>query len=124
MAYSNTTIPAGNTYVRIRFTLQQNGADQIGLDNFEIKETGVLSVSKPIIEGFKYGPNPTQNSVQLTANSVLEKAIVYNLLGQQVLVVTGSSSTMSLNLESLVNGVYNVKVFSGKNTQSIKVVKK
>lgn len=36
---ATATVPAGNTFVRARFTLQQNGADQIGLDNFKITST-------------------------------------------------------------------------------------
>lgn len=38
---STTTVPEGNTFVRARFTLQQNGADQIGVDNFAITTTAV-----------------------------------------------------------------------------------
>jgi len=122
---SSTTVPGGNTYVRARFTLQQNGADQIGIDNFKIETASVLSTSEnKLIEGLSYGPNPTKNTVNLKANSVIEKVTVFNLVGKQVFEKNGNTKNMAIYIENQPKGIYYVKIFSKGKTDIISVLKK
>jgi len=116
-------VPSGHDYVRMRLVIYQNGNGYLGFDNFEL-QTVTLSTSNNLIEGFSFGPNPTQGVLRLRANVVLDKAIVYDVLGKEVYTQNGDSTTMSLNLSHLSNGVYFTKVESSGITQTIRVIKK
>ncbi len=120
-----TAIPPGNTYVRLRIGAHQNGtSDYLAIDNVKLTSSGILGVSNTTIAGFSYGPNPVTENLHVSASTVIEEVIIYNLVGQQVLSRTGDSNQMTLGLGSLEQGVYSVKVVSEGNIQTIRVVKK
>ena len=121
-----TNIPPGNTYVRVRIGVYQNGGgDGLGFDDISLETATVLSATKnTIIEGLSYGPNPTENTVIIKANSIIGKATVYNLIGKQVYEKVGNSSKMSLDLKNQPKGMYYVKVVSEGKTETISVVRK
>ena len=116
-------VPSGISFVRARLVISQNGSDEIGIDEFKIEPTVPLSVNNSDIEGFSYAPNPTTNSINLIANTVIDKAIVYNTLGQQLFEQSGISNRMHLNLENLISGGYVVKIISEGKTKTIRVIK-
>lgn len=116
-------VPTGRDYVRVRLVIYQNGNGYLGFDNFEIK-TNTLSVSNNLIEGFSFGPNPTQGTLKLKAKTILDKATVYDVLGKEVHIKNGGSTEMALNLSHLSNGMYFIKVESNSITQTIRVIKK
>ncbi len=116
-------VPTGVEYVRMRLVIYQNGNGYLGLDNFELK-TNTLSTSNNLIEGFSFSPNPTQGILKLKAKVILDKAIVYDVLGKEVHIQNGDATEMILNLSHLSNGVYFTKVESNGVTQTIRVIKK
>ena len=115
-------IPSGNTHVRLRIGMYQNGNGYIGLDNFQLLSFP-LSTKNNIIEGFSFGPNPTKDILKLNANTKLDQATVYNIMGKEVLRRKGNSGTIELNLSHLSSGVYLTKVESQGLSQTVKVVK-
>jgi len=116
-------VPSGIESVKVRLVIYQNGNGYLGFDNFELK-TFTLSTSNNLIEGLSFGPNPTEGVLRLRANVVLDKAIVYDVLGKKVYTQTGDSTKITLNLSHLSNGVYFAKVISNGITQTIRVIKK
>jgi len=107
----------------MRLVIYQNGNGYIGLDNFEIK-TVTLSTSSNLIDGFYFGPNPTQGTLRLQANAILDKAIVYDVLGKEILIQKGNSTEILLDISHLAKGVYFTKVESNGIYQTIRVIKK
>jgi len=116
-------VPSGIEYVRIRLVIYQNGNGYLGFDNFEIK-TNTLSTSSNLIEGFSFGPNPTQGILRLKAKVILDKATVYDVLGKEIYVQKGYSTEMVLDISHLPKGVYFTRVESNSIIQTIKVIKK
>ena len=75
-------------------------------------------------------PNPTNNTITLVSNLVLEDEIqieIYNALGQKVkeISINEDINTIDINVSSLLDGIYNVRLQSGnyKITKSFVVVK-
>lgn len=116
-------VPSGIEYVRMRLVIYQNGNGYLGFDNFEIK-TNTLSTSSNLIEGFSFGPNPTQGILRLKAKVILDKATVYDVLGKEIYVQKGYSTEMVLDISHLPKGVYFTRVESNSIIQTIKVIKK
>ncbi len=116
-------IPTGIEYVRMRLVIYQNGNGYLGFDNFELK-TNTLSTSNNAIEGFSFGPNPTQGVLRLRAKVILDKATVYDVLGKEIFMQKGNSTEMVLNLSHLPQGVYFAKVESNGIIQVVRVIKR
>lgn len=117
------SIPSGMTHFRMRIGIYQNGNGYIGLDNFQLLSFP-LSIKNNNIEGFAFGPNPANNIIRLRANTVLDKAAVYDVFGKKVLSQFGNSTEMKLDISQLSSGIYLTKVESNGLSQTIKVVKK
>jgi hypothetical protein len=116
-------VPSGHNFVRMRLVVYQNGNEYLGFDDFEVK-TQTLSNDKNAIEGFTFGPNPTNGPLRLKANVILDSATVYNILGKELINVNGGSKEIELNLAQYTSGIYLVRVKSGQSTQSIRVINK
>jgi len=116
-------VPSGHNFVRMRLVVYQNGNEYLGFDDFQVK-TATLSNDKNFIEGFTYGPNPTNGPLKLKANVILDSATVYNILGKEIINVNGDSKEIELNLAQYSSGIYLVRVKSGQSTQTIRVINK
>ncbi len=116
-------VPSGHTYVRVRLVIYQNGNEYLGFDNFQL-HLATLSTSSNLIEGFSFGPNPTQGILRLKAKVILDKATIYDVLGKEIYVQKGNSAEMSLNISHLPKGVYFAQVESNDIKHTIKVIKK
>jgi hypothetical protein len=72
---------------------------------------------------FKYYPNPVNSVLNLSYTGTITSVGVYNLLGQQVLAKTVNQNDAQIDLSSLSQGTYLVKVNSDNAATTIKVVK-
>jgi len=115
-------IPSGNTHVRFRIGIYQNGNGYIGLDGFQLLSFP-LSTKNNTIEGFSFGPNPTNGILKLKANAILDQASVYDIMGKEILRKKGNSDVIELDLSNLSSGIYLTNVESQGLSQTIKVVK-
>ncbi|WP_225037187.1 T9SS-dependent choice-of-anchor J family protein [Winogradskyella sp. SM1960] len=83
-----------------------------------------LSVNDIVNESkFTYYPNPVANTLTLNAQNSIENVTVYNMLGQEVLKTAPNNNTNELDMSSLSNGAYFVKVTIENVTQTIRVIK-
>lgn len=74
------------------------------LDNFGDKATGVAKVNKNI--GISMYPNPAQSTLHIACNQKIESIEIFNLNGVSVL----QSETTTLNIDTLIPGIYIVYV--------------
>ena len=68
-------------------------------------------------------PNPTKGIVTISAQHEINSVTVYNILGQEVKTVSGSSNSVEVNLSEFATGHYIAKVEAGNSTESIKIIK-
>ena len=68
-------------------------------------------------------PNPVKDVLNVNYKSDITEAIIYNLLGQEVLSQTINSSDFQLNLKGLLRGTYVMKLFTPQGQQTLKIVK-
>lgn len=85
--------------------------------------TLVLSTDEFGASRFVYYPNPVKNVLNLSHDSNISTISIYNLIGQQVLNKTINSNKTALDMSSLPQGTYLVKVNIENATKTIKVVK-
>ncbi|GLB53476.1 hypothetical protein NBRC110019_25170 [Neptunitalea chrysea] len=69
----------------------------------------------------KLYPNPARTTIAILSSISIERVVLYNVTGQQVLVVTEAFSNISLN--ALQKGHYFVKVFTEEGTSTHQLVK-
>ena len=114
-------VPSGHNFVRMRLVIYQNGNEYLGFDDFSV-QTQTLSTDKNAIDGFTFGPNPTHGALRLKANTILEAATVYDILGKELINVKGNSRELNLDLSNYTSGMYVIKVKSENSSQTVKVI--
>lgn len=72
---------------------------------------------------FKFHPNPVTNVLNLSYSKEISNVAVYNLVGQQVMVKSANAAQSQIDMSELASGTYIVKVTSGNEVKTIKVVK-
>lgn len=130
-ATGSTAAPAQIVGLAIR----QGGNANTGTGNVEIDELRLgstwayvtsanLRVAQNAIEGLKMYPNPVSgNTLYITSTTNEEKSIaIYDVLGKQVL--SANVSDQALNVSSLKNGVYIVKITEAGKTATRKLIVK
>jgi len=85
--------------------------------------TAVLGLNSFNKIGLKYYPNPVTNVINLSADKNLSSVSVYNIMGQNVLNKQLNATNSQIDMISLSAGNYFIKVASGNETATIKVVK-
>ena len=99
------------------FVLNTGGITDITID------ASVLGVDENILEDFSFYPNPTNNVVNLKAQAAIEKATVFNILGQRVIEMSNNANTMELNVSSLATGTYIMKITVSGEVGTYKLIK-
>lgn len=82
-----------------------------------------LGTEENVIEGLSYFPNPVQDIATIRANQVIESVTVFNILGQELAKVKGTTNQIQLNLSSYATGNYFAQVTAGDAVETIKLVK-
>ncbi|MDO6597339.1 T9SS type A sorting domain-containing protein [Oceanihabitans sp. 2_MG-2023] len=72
---------------------------------------------------FTYFPNPVNDNLVIKSQKDIENVTVYNMLGQEVLRTAPNTVNADINMSSLQNGAYFVKVTIGNATEMIRVIK-
>jgi len=75
------------------------------------------------LNNLKYYPNPVKNTFTLSNSSVIDSVEITSLLGQKVVTKTVNDLQAEINLSSLANGIYFVKVTSEGQEKTIKIIK-
>lgn len=85
--------------------------------NYSIVGIGELDFS----EGMNLYPNPSTNTLKITSERTIQKAEIYNLLGEQVLLQSLDAKNVELNIAVLPKGVYLLKL-KGSSWEKVKRV--
>ncbi len=121
---ADTLLATGNNAITLNFDL--NDPASIDSSRFEIRFNNVtLSNTQTEKLQFNMFPNPTtQNLLTIEGDFAqsLTKAVFYNTLGQQVLTADLTKNTSTINVGSLIAGIYLVNVTSGENSVTQKLV--
>lgn len=72
---------------------------------------------------FNFYPNPTNGVIQLKYNSLINEVTVSNLLGQILVSKKTDSNQVEIDLSSLPNAIYIIRVNSENGSKVIKVIK-
>ncbi|WP_196887886.1 fibronectin type III domain-containing protein [Aureivirga sp. CE67] len=86
--------------------------------------TAMIGVSENTIEGLKVYPNPIKDAIFISANEEISSVEVYNTLGQVVLRANNLGSSLKLDVSTLSNGTYTLKLTTKSTVASHRVIKK
>ncbi|QIE60721.1 T9SS type A sorting domain-containing protein [Rasiella rasia] len=99
-------------------------ANHDGITDIVIDGDFYLGADDNVIQGFSYFPNPADNQLNLSSgNGTIESAVIYNILGQEVLSQKVGSSNAQLNVAGLTVGTYVLKVVVDGELGIYKIVK-
>lgn len=118
-----------------RFVLRQDSSTETPAMDFdelrmgttwsEVAPSGATaSTGDETIEGFAAYPNPVNNKrFTITTNSISEKKVqIYNVLGRQVFTTQFTSNDKLIDISTLSNGIYILKVQEGTKIATKKLV--
>lgn len=109
----------------INYCLGEDARQSI-IDNFgwDINDAGYDCTTSSIIDENKLDvsiyPNPTSGLLNIEGNNNNLKTIVFDMLGKEIMT---QSSSNSIDLSHLENGIYIMRISDGQNVSSQKVTK-
>jgi subtilisin-like proprotein convertase family protein len=109
------TLPNQTYYV---FVVNTGGASDVDI-NYDVE----LGIQENGIEGFTFSPNPTRGQVTLSALDQIERATIYNILGQAVLDRSIEATSTQLDVSNLSTGTYIMKVTVNGQVGTYKLIK-
>jgi len=83
----------------------------------------VLSNEEFIVNEIKIYPNPVKDKLNFSFDKEISTVTIYNLLGQEVITKSVNNYETSIDVADLATGTYLVKVISGNEVKTVKVVK-
>ncbi len=112
--------PGDVLYVRV----YEYGNNSFGEFNICAWDPDASSVEDNQIAGFKFYPNPVNNTLTLSAQDNIDNVSIFNVAGQQVLYVKPETTQTQIDMSKLQNGIYFVKAQINGELTAFKVVKK
>lgn len=113
------TLSPGNYCYKL--TVNCSNGDISDFSNEKCDE--IVSIKDNIKEGFSIAPNPTTGNVKITAGDHFHTIEVVNFLGQTVISQPNAGDEATLDVSTLTNGVYFVRIISENGTSVKKFVK-
>ena len=83
----------------------------------------VLSNEDFTINELKTYPNPVKDILNFSFDKEISTITIYNLVGQEVVSKSLNNNETSINVADLAAGAYLVKITSGNEVKTVKVVK-
>ncbi len=93
------------------------------VDNVYMYRPATLGTTSFETSNVKLYPNPVTNTLNIDANSAIQKVSIYNVLGQEVLKSSPNSNSATLQTSGLKRGVYMVQTLIDGKVSTSKVVK-
>lgn len=123
---ANSNAPISN------FTNESEVFNQVGIYSVVVTENGCtltsdcfifnsLEVNEQNKNDFVVYPNPVENTFKIESNETIDRAEVVDLNGKVVAIVSQSNI---IDMTAFENGVYIVKIYSGLESWTGKIVKK
>lgn len=117
-----TFIPSTTGIYYFGFNVYSNACqNSVYIDDIMIEEfLGTNTFDTSVLSFY---PNPVRDVLNLSYVQNISEVVVYNLLGQKVLENTINADTAKIDMSGLSSGSYIVKITSGNQVKSIKVIK-
>lgn len=116
------TVAEANLYDFVIEIQLQGGQGDLYLDDIAIQEAPTASVGENLLADLAIYPNPVKDFVNIKGADNINRAEVYTISGQKIL-QREESNIQQLNTESLAKGMYILKLYSGNESKSVKLVK-
>jgi environmental stress-induced protein Ves len=81
------------------------------------------AVSATAANGVSVYPNPASGTVVVSSRENITQVTLFNVMGQQLLLVTPNAPEATLDLSPYPDGIYLLNVFSAGGTSVVKVIK-
>jgi hypothetical protein len=100
-----------------------SGGGSFGYGLYFDAKAVILGNQENSFEGFTFYPNPTRETLNLSANNTIENVAIYSLLGQKVMETSINQNKGSINVASLSPGVYLLKLAVNGQSATYKFIK-
>lgn len=119
---SVTTIPSSfwTDNFRMKFEFENSGGNNLFIDNINLYDPAMANVNLLDEKSLKIYPNPAKNEVFIQSTEELASIEILDIQGKVVINKTISTSNdLNLNISSLSNGVFFIKVFTINRSSKI-----
>ena len=129
ITFDYSTINSGNTYdkVVIIFDLGTMGDGSANytfyMDDLTLFNAATASVSSNKLLNVSMYPNPTSSSLNISAQSTIKSAAIYNLLGKKVMSLEINKTSESIDVSNLSSGIYLIKYTVNNAVGTAKFIK-
>ena len=82
------------------------------------------SIDDKLLVSFSMYPNPASSSLNISASSMIKNAVIYNILGKQVMNLSINKNNESINVSNLASGMYLIKYTTESAIGTAKFIKK
>ncbi|WP_116789312.1 T9SS type A sorting domain-containing protein [Flavobacterium psychrotrophum] len=123
--FSISATPAAGSHVQYGYSVTGRNANpnQEAALGFARVGRATASVAPVVKKAIAVYPNPASNVLNITAEDVVTKVQVYNMLGQQVINITPNNTTATLSISDLKSGVYMVNTTANGKTGTTRFIK-
>lgn len=109
--------------IQFKFDGGNGSSDAIYVDNLYFYKGTALSTKNFNFANVSLYPNPTQNTLNISAKETIQSATVFNILGKKLKTVEMNKTSGSIDVSSLNSGVYFVKYSINGAVGSAKFIK-
>ena len=81
------------------------------------------SIDDKLLVSFSMYPNPASSSLNISASSMIKNAVIYNILGKQVMNLSINKNNESINVSNLASGMYLIKYTTESAVGTAKFIK-
>ena len=117
---AGTVLVSGATY----YTVSVSTAGCISSTALAVTVSITLSTATNEINNLVVYPNPIENQLNISANELITKIEVYDILGQLIKSIANNSYLIQADLSELSSATYILRVYSEQKVQTIKMIKK
>jgi len=95
------------------------------LPRYEIDiEMNPLSTQSILASKIEMYPNPTARQLNINSEVSLDRIIITDLLGKEIIIVSHPSQQEVINIFDLVSGIYTVECIQGNDRFAMKLIKR
>jgi len=88
-----------------------------------IPTVSTLTIDDPILTNFNIFPNPAKDNISIMNNTPIERVVIYNSVGQQLMEKEINTLTDILTIDTLHSGVYFIKAFINDQVITRRLIK-
>ncbi|WP_084626431.1 T9SS type A sorting domain-containing protein [Mesonia mobilis] len=115
-----TGLEAGTYEVYVYSICSESVSD---ISESEVFSTANLSTQNHLFNNFQYYPNPVNSTLNLEANSRIDRVEIYNITGKKIYSNTIGSLTHQLDVSFTSAGIYLMKVYIEDQEKTFKLIK-